>query len=87
MFPGSVRRLAKQTGVAINTIAKAYSELEQKGYVKVFGNKGAFVLEQGGMDKDNPLFKEVQEIIGKLLAKGEQPHVIRRLVDEILSKY
>lgn len=83
----SVRRLAKQTGVAINTIAKAYSELERQGYIKVYGNKGAFVLEQSGLDKENPLYEDVRVIIDKLIQKGEQPHIIRRTVDEILTKY
>ena len=47
MHPGdrlpSVRQLAKDNGINPNTVAKAYSELEIKGYVYNVPKKGVYV--------------------------------------------
>lgn len=83
----SVRCLAKQTGVANNTIAKAYNELELRGYIKVYGNKGAFVLEQSVPDLNDPLMEELDSLISRLINKGNKSHIIRRIVEEILNKH
>ncbi|HHV20397.1 MAG TPA: GntR family transcriptional regulator [Propionibacterium sp.] len=42
----SVRRLADQLGLAPNTVAKAYRELEAAGWVHTAGRRGTMVAEQ-----------------------------------------
>ena len=40
----SVRALASEFGVNPNTVAKAYSVLEKKGFIQALPKKGAFVI-------------------------------------------
>src|SRR5699024_4394222 len=42
----TVRALAAETGVAVNTAAKAYRELEQAGLIETRGRAGTFVSAQ-----------------------------------------
>lgn len=39
----TVRRLAEDLGVAVNTVARAYRELEQSGVIETRGRSGSFV--------------------------------------------
>ena len=39
----TVRGLAEELGVAVNTVAKAYRELEQRGAIETRGRAGSFV--------------------------------------------
>lgn len=41
----SVRQLAKDNGINPNTVAKAYSELEKRGYVYNLPKKGVYIAE------------------------------------------
>ncbi|MFZ0324638.1 MAG: GntR family transcriptional regulator [Actinomycetes bacterium] len=42
----TVRRLAGDLGLAVNTVARAYRELEQGGFVVTRGRQGTFVAAQ-----------------------------------------
>ena len=39
----TVRKLAEDLGVAVNTVARAYRELEQRGVIETRGRAGSFV--------------------------------------------
>jgi DNA-binding transcriptional regulator YhcF (GntR family) len=39
----TVRRLAEDLGLAVNTVARAYRELEQSGVIETRGRAGSFV--------------------------------------------
>ena len=65
----SVREVASELGVNPNTVAKAYSVLEERGLVKAIPKKGAFVIyrETGTNDSESfdgvdmrQLFKEMK---------------------------
>ncbi len=43
----TVRRLADDLGLAANTVARAYRELEQEGVVETRGRHGTFVARRG----------------------------------------
>jgi len=43
----TVRRLAEDLGIAVNTVARAYRELEQDGVVVTRGRHGTFVAVRG----------------------------------------
>ncbi|MBO1753019.1 GntR family transcriptional regulator [Actinotalea sp. BY-33] len=47
----TVRRLADDLGLAANTVARAYRELEQAGVVETQGRRGTFVAVRGA-DRD-----------------------------------
>jgi len=44
----TVRRLAGDLGLATNTVARAYRELETDGIIETRGRKGSFVSSHGG---------------------------------------
>lgn len=43
----TVRALAEQLGLAVNTVARAYRELEADGIIETRGRAGSFVAPQG----------------------------------------
>ncbi len=43
----TVRRLAEDLGLAPNTVARAYRELEADGFIETRGRNGSFVSAQG----------------------------------------
>lgn len=43
----TVRKLAGELGLASNTVARAYRELEQAGVIETRGRNGTFVAAQG----------------------------------------
>ena len=43
----TVRRLADDLGLAVNTVARAYRELETDGIIETRGRNGSFVRAQG----------------------------------------
>jgi DNA-binding transcriptional regulator YhcF (GntR family) len=43
----TVRKLATELGLASNTVARAYRELEQAGVIETRGRNGTFVAVQG----------------------------------------
>lgn len=43
----TVRALAEQLGLAVNTVARAYRELEADGVIETRGRAGSFVAPQG----------------------------------------
>jgi DNA-binding transcriptional regulator YhcF (GntR family) len=43
----TVRRLAEDLGLAPNTVARAYRELEASGFLETRGRNGTFVAPQG----------------------------------------
>lgn len=47
----AVRRLAGDLGLAPNTVARAYRELESEGYVRTAGRNGTVVAEQTAADE------------------------------------
>lgn len=52
----SVRQMAKQLGVSVNTVQKAYKSLESSGRVKTYQGKGCF---WGGLQEMTPQIKDV----------------------------
>ena len=57
----SVRALAGRLGVAVNTVARAYRELEQAGAVETRGRHGTVVLATGS-EGDRRLASAAQEL-------------------------
>ncbi|WP_433208204.1 GntR family transcriptional regulator [Nocardia sp. CA-107356] len=48
----TVRALAAQLGIAPNTVARAYRELEADGVVETRGRQGSFIASSGDPTKD-----------------------------------
>lgn len=46
----TVRALADQLNLAVNTVAKTYRELEKSGAIETRGRRGSFIAASGGAD-------------------------------------
>lgn len=83
----SVRSLASQIGVNPNTVAKAYQELENQGYVYSVKGKGCFIAdnETDQLIKDEKLhyFQTVVEEMKKHKISKDQ---LTKLIDTIYKE-
>lgn len=63
----SVRKLAMELSINPNTIQKAYSTLEQQGYIYPVKGKGNFVSDKGALlqEKKQMFWKEWRQMIHK----------------------
>ncbi|MEO6533613.1 MAG: GntR family transcriptional regulator [Pseudolysinimonas sp.] len=52
----TVRKLAEDLGLAPNTVARSYRELEADGFIETRGRNGSFITPQG-----DPAHKQAQE--------------------------
>ena len=68
----SCRELAKELGINPNTVSKAYTMLETKGYITVLPKKGAYVSFGNEKKNDyNLLNKTINDLKGAGFTKKE----------------
>lgn len=79
----SVRQLARDLGVAPNTIVRAYSELERDGWVITAARRGVIVAEQSPMLSRDERTLKLQEAVSELLVVA---HQIGASLDEIYAE-
>lgn len=79
----SVRSLATDLSINPNTIQRAYSELERRGYIYVIKGKGSFVAENSTMkeNKKREVLIQVSEIIDEAIRLGIPDQEIKKMVD------
>jgi GntR family transcriptional regulator len=79
----SIRQLASQLDVAINTVARAYQELERKGLVIGNGRKGTFVKRQITSPSQT---RELKDIIIAMIRQGHDRKDIERVFNSHLDQ-
>lgn len=77
----TVRALAEQLGLAVNTVARAYRELEQDGVVVTRGRSGTFVAVRGE-DREREGRVAAREYVRRTRELGLTPADAVRLVRE-----
>ena len=80
----TIRRLADDLGLAPNTVARAYRELEQDGVIETRGRHGTFV--SGSVDRTTRLAEEAameyaQRIKRLKVASGDALRFVERALD------
>lgn len=80
----SVRELAGQLSINPNTIARAYRELEQEGYICSVPGKGSFVAALGGVDleRKQALRKALLAAATELIQLGEPKDALLQFIKE-----
>jgi GntR family transcriptional regulator len=87
-----VRQLGLDLGVHFNTVAQAYRELSDEGWLDLKRRRGAVVLDRAlpaapGKARQNASLKKLRELTAQLLAEGipanEIVHHLRKLADGI----
>ena len=81
----SVRAVATELRVNPNTVQKAYSLLEEKGFIRSIPKKGAFVIFGNENKDDNKNFEILTEELIHLKAKGISKDKIISVVMEVFG--
>lgn len=79
----SIRQLASQLDVAINTVARAYQELERKGLIISNGRKGTFVKPQPAQSSQT---RELKDIIIAMIKNGHDRKDIEQVFNSHLDQ-
>lgn len=80
----TVRRLAEDLGIANNTVARAYRELEQAGLVETRGRAGSFVSAAGDLSRQR-VRDAATEYAAIALGLGVGPDEAVRIVRAVLD--
>jgi GntR family transcriptional regulator len=82
----AIRQFASHLDVAVNTVARAYQELERKGVIVSNGRKGTFVRNTKFTKSKNRDFKEaIIELIKQGLDKKEIEQVFNNSLQQIFN--
>ena len=71
MLP-SLRKLSKDLKISVLTTTRAYTELEQEGFVKNVQGKGCFVMSSGSELIHEQLIREVEENLLKAISAAKK---------------
>jgi len=76
LIPGSllpsVRQLARDLGIAPNTVVRAYNELERDGWVVSSARKGVMVAEHPPVMTAEERYYRLEQAVGQLLVTAHQ---------------
>jgi DNA-binding transcriptional regulator YhcF (GntR family) len=78
-----VRTLATELGLAVNTVARAYKELEADGVVETLGRRGTFVLAQGARGSREEARTAAASYVAVVRRLGLTRHEAANLVGEV----
>lgn len=80
----TIRGLAADLGLAVNTVARAYRELEDAGLVETRGRGGSFV-SAAGQDSRRRAWEAAQRYAEAVDALGLDRDEARRIVEAVLA--
>lgn len=79
----SVRTLASDLGVNLNTVARAYRLLEEEGFLGIRERSGAVVLPPPSAPAafaSSLLRRDLREVLARMRQSGVHPDDLRRIV-------
>jgi DNA-binding transcriptional regulator YhcF (GntR family) len=79
----TVRRLAADLGLAVNTVARSYRELEEAGLVETRGRNGTFVAAAGERSRERAR-QAAARYAATVRGLGLEPDEAIRIVDAAL---
>ncbi|WP_103063134.1 GntR family transcriptional regulator [Actinomyces qiguomingii] len=72
------RALATELSIAVNTVAKAYRELEVQGYIEGRGRRGTFVRDQSGVAGEREVLRFVTTMHSLGMSLDDALGMVRR---------
>ena len=78
-----IRQLAGQLDVAVNTVARAYQELERKGYIVSNGRKGTFIKRTSIPGESE---KDFKKLIIAFLREGREKEEIEDIFRKSMNQ-
>ena len=83
----SVRAAAQEMGINPNTMARAYSYLEERGLIYTLPKKGVYVARlEEAEPKEDTLTKEAHSAIQSLKDRGLTRETLDTLISEVYGK-
>ncbi len=83
----TVRQLAVDLSVNLNTVAKAYREMEIRGIVQTQQGTGTFIAARPGAKSSRDKRKALQHLLDRLLANAEAHGIaLEDLVDALAER-
>ncbi len=79
----SCRELALKLGINPNTVQRAYSALEEQGYIYTIPKKGIYVSQRNGI---KPVEKTAKEKIAELYQAGLPRETLLTIINEIYGE-
>ncbi len=84
----SVRQLADTIGINMHTVNKAYSILQQEGFVKIDRRRGAIIaIDLNKLEALQEAHDMLSVVLARAMCKGISKDEIHELVDKIYGKY
>ena len=84
MLP-SIRTLAKELKISVITTTRAYSDLEQEGFVKSMQGKGCFVLPTNTHMMKESILRELEETMVESIRKAKMAGITENEFKEIIE--
>jgi len=85
----SVRTLASSLAINVNTVQRAYRELEQEGYIYSIPGKGNFVagrIEDAKQKSVAEIREELSKLVEKANAFGVEQEEFQKMVKELYER-
>jgi len=83
----SVRAAAQEMGINPNTMARAYSYLEERGLIYTLPKKGVYVSSPDEeAEKEDKLTSDARDILISLKEKGLSHEALDTLISEVYGK-
>ena len=82
----SVRTLASELAINVNTVCRAYRELEQEGYIYSVHGKGNFVSKLNDNITENN-YKEFRDEVFRILKKGKLIGINKEKIINIVNEF
>jgi DNA-binding transcriptional regulator YhcF (GntR family) len=81
----TIRRLAADLGLAVNTVGRAYRELEDAGLIETRGSAGSFVSAAGEQGRERA-HRAAAEYAAVIASVGIDPNEAVRIVQAALNQ-
>ncbi len=84
----SVRQLADTIGINMHTVNKAYSILQQEGFVKIDRRRGAIIaIDLNKLEALQEASDMLSVVLARAMCKGVSREEIHEIVDKIYQEY
>lgn len=81
----SLRHLAKDLKVSVLTVTRAYTELEEEGFITVVQGKGAYVLPKGNELIREQLIRAIEQHLSEGLQTAKRADLTKEEVHAMLD--
>lgn len=82
----SIRQLARDTGVSVITTTRAYSELEQEGFIASMQGKGSMVLPRDNKLMQENFLRRIEEYLEGAIGMAGKAGITKEQLKDMLDR-